>query len=187
MNHIVPREEAPFVERFVDITEAQWQEFARYVAQPHVADRIIERAQLTPYFHLDGYMNRWWLFNPHQPNSDGEGREFPELASVRIHQILRADNDRDLHNHPWDARTIILKGWYDELREGENGRIVHAKRRAGDTAAISAKTFHTITAVAPETVWTMFFMGRKVQPWGYATERGFVHWSEYLAAEGKAS
>jgi hypothetical protein len=24
-------------------------------------DWLIKRAQRTPYFHLDGYMNRWWL------------------------------------------------------------------------------------------------------------------------------
>ncbi len=27
----------------------------------NLVDRITQRAQRTPYFHLAGYMNRWWL------------------------------------------------------------------------------------------------------------------------------
>jgi hypothetical protein len=175
-HNIYPREEAEAIENFDTWTASQWSDYARRVSTREVADRIIARAMLTPYFHLDGYMNRYWLFNPHQALSGGEGREYPDMASVRIHHILRADHERHHHNHPWDARTIILKGWYDEVRAGWG----QTRRTVGDTAEINADTFHTIHRVSPGGVWTMFFMGRKAQTWGFKTEGGFVNWREYL-------
>lgn len=61
------------------------------------------------------YKGRWWLFNPFS-------RETHKAAlwwcpwSFRIHHIMRHDEDLDLHDHPWNARTIILRGWYTEQR-----------------------------------------------------------------------
>ena len=71
-----------------------------------LADRLIARAMRTPYIHLEGYMNRWWLI-PY--NRFG--------IAVRIHEILRSDADRDLHDHPWWYVTIILRGGYWERTE----------------------------------------------------------------------
>jgi hypothetical protein len=68
-----------------------------------IADAIIARAKRTPYIHLDGYMNRWWLL-PY--NRFG--------IAARVHQILRSDEDRHLHDHPWWYVTIILRGGYLE-------------------------------------------------------------------------
>lgn len=163
------------IANFETISEARWQEFARYISQPAVAQCVIERAALTPYTDLPGYMNRTWLFNPTHECDGVEEREFPELASVRIHHILRADYDRHRHNHPFDARIIILKGWYEEEREDG-----HHLRQPGDTAALGADVFHKITMVSEGGVWTMFFMGAYVQPWGFKTESGFVPSRQYL-------
>ena len=50
-----------------------------------LVDRLIARAMRTPYFHLEGYLNRWWLL-PY--NRTG--------YAARIHQFLRSDDDRHL-------------------------------------------------------------------------------------------
>ena len=43
--------------------------------------------------------------------------------NIFIHKIYKADEDKYLHNHPWNIFTMILKGSYIELLEsGENIR-----------------------------------------------------------------
>jgi hypothetical protein len=36
------------------------------------------------------------------------------LGGVKLHHILRSDDDRDLHDHPWSFLSIVLKGGYWE-------------------------------------------------------------------------
>lgn len=157
---------------FSDITDAEWTTIARAVAVPAIAERLIALSKRTPYFDLDGYMERGWIY-------DAEAAGRPERASVRVHHILRADRERDKHNHPWEARTIILKGWYRERRVVDGIDVV-TTRRAGDTAPIGTDTFHSIEEVSPGGVWTLFFMSPWKKGWGFDTADGFVPWREYL-------
>lgn len=156
------------------MNETLWGLLARFLALPPVRWALIKYAQRTPYFHLQGYMNRWWVFNPHPPRQSGAGRRFPKLSQARVHHILRADIGRDPHNHPWPARTIILKGWYVEKR-GEEFFV----RKAGKTAVIEVDTFHHITEVSPGGVWTLFITGPWQHVWGFKTDEGFVPWHEH--------
>lgn len=38
------------------------------------------------------------------------------FGGVKLHHILRSDDDRDLHDHPWSFLSIVLKGGYFEHR-----------------------------------------------------------------------
>lgn len=156
-----------------------WRTIARIIARPAVADWLIKRSMRTPYFHLDGYMDRWWLFNPYPAKNGGRGKAWEWLPSVRVHHILREDLGRHMHNHPWDARTIILRGWYIEVRE-EGGLPMTYTRRQGDTALIEADRFHHIAEVSPGGVWTLFITFKYRHVWGFKTPAGFVPWREYL-------
>ena len=156
-----------------------WRLVAFIVTRPAITEWLIKRAQRTPYFHLEGYMNRWWLFNPTPPLNDGQGRRFEWLPSIRIHHILRADNDRHPHNHPWNARTIILRGVYVEERD-DGCRV----RWPGDTATLKANDFHRIVSVSHGGVWTLFFSWRWQHTWGFRQEDGSVMpWREYLGEQ----
>ena len=53
----------------------------------------------------DPYLVRWSL---------DAGR----FGSVKLHHILRSDDDRDLHDHPWSFVSVILRGGYWEHRSG---------------------------------------------------------------------
>jgi hypothetical protein len=150
-----------------------WRALAWAVSRPAIADWLIRRSQATPYFHLNSYMERWWLFNP---TVEDDPRRFEWLPSIRIHHILRGDKGRHRHNHPWDARTIILKGWYYEDRD--DGDMLHVRAR-GYTGALEAGSFHHIAAVSPGGVWTLFFHWKWQHTWGFDTEQGFVPWKEY--------
>ncbi len=71
-------------------------------------DFVIEEMQrgAENYFDIDGYMERVWVVRA-KPGSN--------RYACRIHWLLRSDQDRALHNHPWRNTSVILKGGYWEL------------------------------------------------------------------------
>lgn len=156
-----------------------WSIVARLCAIPRVASWLIARAQRTPYSPImspDGqtlYMGRWWLFNPY-PGAGDERKRWSWLPSVRVHHICVEDQDRHHHTHPWNCRTIILRGCYVEERPGPDGMVTHV-RFAGQTARIMHYDLHRISAVPLDGVWTLFITGRYRKTWGF-----LVPWREYL-------
>jgi hypothetical protein len=159
---------------------------ARILARPAVVDWLIRRAKRRPYLHLDGYMQRYWLFNPHPARSDEDMRPAPWrwLPSVRLHRILRRDVEPHMHDHPWNARTFILRGWYYECRpignvDPKQARLV-IRRCAGDTATLRFGEYHHIDRVSPGGVWTLFITWRKKGGWGFLVDGRKVNWREYL-------
>lgn len=161
------------------IVEFIWRIVAWFVSRPAVANAIIRYSQKTPYTHLYGYMNRWWVFNPYTPIE--HKRTFTWFPwSVRVHQILRSDRDRHLHDHPWNARTIILSGWYSELRESQ---LMPITRNVGDTARLNYGEFHRITSVSEDSVWTLFITGPYIGRWGFKVAGQKVDYKTYLGIE----
>jgi hypothetical protein len=179
-----------------------WRLLAKLLARPTVANWIIIRAQRTPYLHIlshdesETYMGRWWLFNPYS-----RGDHAPKYSwwpwSVRVHHIMRADADRDLHDHPWNARTIILRGWYHEERLLSKDDPLHIEmpapegsewteflsRKPGDTARLSHGEYHRIDRVSPDGVYTLFFTGPWQGMWGFLVNGLKVPWREYLGLD----
>lgn len=159
---------------------------ARFLARPAVTDWLIRRAMRTPYFHLvdaDGstYMERYWLFNPYPPKSDAGKRRWGDwLPSVRLHKIMRADLDPHMHDHPWNARTFILRGYYWEQRRWQ---LFPRLRASGDTAELLFGDYHRITRVSPGGVWTLFITWRHRGTWGFLVNGRKVPWREYLKVE----
>jgi hypothetical protein len=160
-----------------------WQWLARFITgHPAIVHWLIHRAFKTPYSHIDDYMGRWWLMPRCLLTKDEHGNLFPHAwlpFSVRIHHIMRADNERDLHDHPFNYRTIILQGWYHE--EDVFGQM-HV-RHQGDTAAACAQTFHRIAEVPKKGVWTLFIMGPRINSWGFMVGGRKVHWRKYIGVE----
>lgn len=153
------------------INEGVWRVIAYIGSRPRVAAWLIERAKRTPYFHLPSYMDRWWLFNRHdQPRS--WWRKL--LPSIRVHHILREDQGCDPHNHPWEFRSIVLRGWYIEERDGHV-----ASRSKGSTYRMGADAFHHISVVPEGGAVTLFIAWKYRHAWGFKTAEGFVPWKEY--------
>jgi hypothetical protein len=139
-------------------------------------ENLIEYAKQTPYFNLEGYMERDWLI-PY--NGD---------LGIRIHHILRDDNDRAFHDHPWPNTSVVLKGGYWELMpELENqdpslDKVLYSKvwRKPGDVIQRKATTRHRLMIPEGTTATSMFIMGPWEQDWGFYTPEGKVYWREYL-------
>lgn len=168
-----------------------WRLLAAFLSRPAVAAWLIQRAQRTPYFHImsaDGnemYMGRWWLFNPYDRDTN-KARKWWCPWSIRIHHIMRADEDRDLHDHPWNARTIILRGWYveDRLVQGEVSVFQRPfVRRPGDTAALRFGEYHRIDQVSAGGVFTLFISGPYQGTWGFLVNGRKIPWRKYLGLE----
>lgn len=167
-----------------------WNYVARTLQRhPKLIDRLIARAQRTPYFDLEGYMNRWWILPP--PVSHGKpgfwlvGNQLRRLLpfSIRIHQILRADRERHLHNHPWTFRTIILTGWYSEEYLTAGGDLVNRVVWAGESYRRRVGEFHRINAVPPKGVYTLVLHRNKSTWWGFLVDGVCVYWRTYFFGE----
>lgn len=161
-----------------------WRLLAKLLAWPPIARRIIKRARRTPYEHLAGYMHRWWLFNPYDPKTHKAKYRWP--WSVRVHHILREDLGRHPHDHPWNARTIVLRGWYEENRLHRfvvGDTTIPYVRCAGDTAALAFGEYHHISQVSPGGVITLFITGPNQGMWGFLVDGVKVPWRRYLGLE----
>lgn len=161
---------------------------ASLLADPDVVEWLIERSKRTPYIHLPGYMERDWVFNPYLTHEEkqqleAEGKPLPpssERPSGRIHHILRKDADRHKHDHPWDAQTIILKGWYLEERLMPDGATQEFLRTAGDTASLNFGEYHRIVDVSEGGVWTLFITHKYQGTWGFLVDGQKVPYRQYL-------
>ena len=116
----------------------------------------------VPYFNLEGYMERRWVF-------------VCPWFSVRMHHILRSDIDRHMHDHPFNYMTIILKGGYWE--HTPKGVSWVGK---GSVRVRKAEALHRLELPKDETAWTLFFMGPRKRKWGFQTEEGWVDYETYL-------
>lgn len=164
-----------------------WKLIAWIVSREMVANRIICYAMQHPYYNLPGYMRRFWVWNPHsiattveeglQPEIDPRNWFYRLLPSIRVHHILRADDDRHPHDHPYNFRTIILRGGYVEKRQDEwHGRS------PGDTSSLKVGEYHSIKYVTPGGAWTLFIYGRRRDEWGFLVDGVKVPWRRYYQA-----
>jgi hypothetical protein len=152
-----------------------------------LVDAIIARAMRTPYTHLAGYMERFWLFRFGE-RGEGESGPYP-LIGARVHHILRSDNDRHFHDHPWPFLTIILRGGYFEKRAvlGADGYIIRTVERwhgPGSVLIRRATDLHKLRLPEGCTAWTLFCTGPKSQGWGFRVGNRTVPWREYLGEQG---
>lgn len=107
------------------------------------------------------YMRRWCLFTP--------------WGAIRIHHIMRPDEDRFPHDHPFDFTSFILKGGYIEWRPGESTR----QFLPGDVVRRRAEDLHIIKALPRGDAWTLVFAGPLRRRWGFQTDKGWVDAENY--------
>src|SRR5687767_8580068 len=116
---------------------------------------------------LGDYMRRWILQTP--------------FGTLRIHKILRSDDDRHFHDHPWNFVSFILKGRYVEITPCPCGRppvCLTGDReervyKAGQINRKRADALH-ILRLDHGPVWTFVVTGPRVRRWGFQTENGWV-------------
>lgn len=122
------------------------------------------------------------------------------LPNLYLHQFLRDDDDRALHDHPSWAVSFILHGAYFEHTIANGGIHRRKVHRAGSLRFLPTRHTHRIellreaTGVQPDDpalrysvrvapCWTLFLFGPKRRDWGFhCPQRGWVPWQEFTAA-----
>lgn len=167
------------------------------------ADWLITKAQKTPYYHLAGYMERFWLVPYKEAGSlgaDGTGsvsfwrRPFAWLLqnkdiAVRVHHILKSDDDRALHTHPWNYWSVILKGGYWEVTaEYDAGGFFKRLNRKwygpGSFIRRSSTSLHRLEIEEGSSCWTLFITFKYKHSWGFvANLDNLIHYKKYLSKD----
>lgn len=144
------------------------------------------------------YMYRGWLFN----KITDQKRKYPLLPfSIRVHRIMMPDLDRHMHDHPWNARTFIMHGGYDETRLLGQVPIISIggrswgpgemresfRRRSGDTSTLGFEQYHKITRLHDNVrgALTLFAFGDWNGDWGFMVNGQKVLRRDYEAMMGK--
>lgn len=108
--------------------------------------------------------------------------------TVYLHEFIQPDEDRDLHNHPWDvAYSLLLAGGYDEERFGDED-IVRRHLRPGRVNKILRDDYHRVVRLhGGTTTWTLFVTWAYVGPWGFRDweTREYTPWRRYLRERGR--
>lgn len=127
------------------------------------AARYIE-AHPAPDFTIgDNQLQRWFVV-PRNP-----------FANVYLHRFLRSDDDRALHDHPWDNRSWVLSGCYVEhLQDGST-----ITRFEGDIVERKAIEAHRVELVTGPAI-TLFFTGPIIRSWGFYCPKGWVPWRWFV-------
>lgn len=125
--------------------------------------------------HLGDYMRRWIARSP--------------WGTLRIHNILRSDEGRDVHDHPFDFTSIILRGGYIEHRLGcdclfRGGRTYEIdpstcrEYTPGSIVRLKAEEFHRLE-LHNGPAWTFVIAGPYRRVWGFQTKNGWIRADEY--------
>lgn len=135
--------------------------------------RVTRRA---PDFVIGGwerpYLRRWWLIPRNR------------LFNVYLHQFLRSDDDRALHDHPWSNVSVLLRGAYTEHTIAAGG--VH-RREVLAAGAVRVRPFgqfaHRIE-LHDGPCWTLFITGPRYREWGFhCPDAGWIHWHRFTASD----
>lgn len=124
-------------------------------------------AKPGPDFHVgpddDHQLQRWFIL-PRNP-----------FNNVYLHQFMRSDDDRALHDHPWDNKSWVIDGEYIEhLQDGSSIR-----RYAGAVIERHAIEAHRIELVAGPVI-TLFFTGPVIRSWGFYCPQGWKLWRDFV-------
>ena len=139
------------------------------------------------------YLRRHWLLPRNR------------FFNVYVHQFLRSDDDRALHDHPWLFNASwLIEGEYLEHTIAEGGVQCLAYRQAGDFKFRWGPAPHRVELLGkvepvedgraltwrshPVPCWTVFFTGPVVRNWGFHCPRaGWIPWQEFVDQRDKGA
>lgn len=146
----------------------------------------------------DPYLRRWYLCPWSRFDRSRAPRGFLEqlqrrLPALYVHQFLRDDDDRALHDHPWWSVSLTLRGAYCEVLPIDQeqpcsldfsselfpARLRVVTRKPGALTFRSASMRHRIMVGSSSGAWTLFLTGPRLRDWGFWCRHGFVPWQRF--------
>lgn len=136
------------------------------------------------------YMLRWWIIP--------RNRWF----NIYLHKIMRDDDDRALHDHPWWNVSILLRGAYIEVMPDLKARrtpytriadlpTIRKRRGPGSIVFRRANSAHRleipIEGGGIRYVWSLFITGPVLRTWGFHCPAGWKEWRKFVASSDPGS
>lgn len=116
----------------------------------------------------DTYLHRWWVVPRNRQ------------ANVYLHRIMHSDDDRALHDDPWDNISVVIAGRYVE--HTPDGSFL---REAGSVVQRKATDSHRLEILPGEHAVSLFLTGPNVREWGFHCPQGWRIWTEFVDQGGK--
>lgn len=113
----------------------------------------------------DPYMQRWHVIPRNR------------FFNIYFHRVLRSDDPRALHDHPWASLSVVLTGGYTEVIE-KDGSHLAVLRRTGDVTFRRASAAHRLCDPLIGT-FTLFVTGPRIRNWGFYCPQGWRRWQDF--------
>jgi hypothetical protein len=118
------------------------------------------------------YLRRWWIISPNR------------LFNIYLHEVLRSDDDRALHDHPWINASVLLGGGYIEHQIEAGGIERRFYRGVGSIVVRRGSCAHRLEIPNDGRAVSLFITGPKVRSWGFHCPRaGWVHWRDFTGGK----
>jgi len=128
------------------------------------------------------YIRRWWIV-PRNP-----------WSNLYLHLTQRSDEDRALHDHPWDNSSFIIAGGYTEItprfpnvydgpNHGRSSDLDEWIRKPGDVIQRPAATSHRLVIADGAYCISLFATGPKIREWGFWCPQGWRHWRDFTTGQ----
>lgn len=98
--------------------------------------------------------------------------------NIYVHHIMKSDDDRALHDHPWWSVSFKLAGQLTEITERgarKPWRFMPVLR--------SPRMAHRLVIAPGQSAWTLFITGPRLREWGFYCPKGWRPWYEYCASD----
>jgi hypothetical protein len=152
------------------------------------------------------YLHRWYLTpwrNAYQDIAEQDRTPWQRFVSclpnVYLHCIMRSDDDRALHDHPWHWGSLLLAGSYVEVSHeplvvgrlhlrgaeamtvevGPQHLTLSRRYSAGALRFNRASFAHRLVINDRNFAWTLLFAGPRFRHWGFHCPAGWVHWRKF--------
>lgn len=145
---------------------ARW--LARLIKKA-VANKILTKPDFVIGGNDQPYMLRWWIIPRNR------------FFNVYLHRIIRSDDDRALHDHPWVSLSFILDGEMWEVLPVAPNVISGRLLKQGNIVTRTASSAHRLELRNSQPCMTLFLTGPRVREWGFHCPRGWRHWKEFTA------
>lgn len=137
-------------------------------------ERVLECIpyKVIPNCNRDPYLVRWYLLRTNR-------------VAVFLHKFLRSDEDRALHDHPWNFLVIPIWRGYIEHSE-------HTSPMVGDTWPVKRRVWpiistryrraefrHRVELIEGRPSWSLFIRFKSRRDWGFWPKEGFIQWNKW--------
>jgi hypothetical protein len=111
------------------------------------------------------YLHRWFVVRT-------------KFLGVFIHKFELSDEDRALHDHPWNFLVVPLFRGYNEF----NAKGVHRVWPIIGTRFRRGTYRHRVELIDGKPSWSLFFRFRRFRIWGFWPKTGFMAWNVWWTA-----